>query len=195
MTKYDDRLKEKFDNVCFTIYSEIKNLELYIELVREFEIKGNSNSELIKIIKASFGFQIASIFSRIVEDSKRNSANIFYIKRFINSEINNLSKNENEKNILIQVKADIDSFVEKYKIDIKVFGDIKNVKISHNDLPLAKLNQEKSLNYNLVRMTEIKNYLINIFEKISRKGNFKQKTLNEIKNEVGLLCSKQDIER
>jgi len=100
MTKYNNRLKEKFNNVCFTIYSEIKHLELYIELVREFGMKGNSNSELIKTIKDSFGFQIASIFSRIVEDPKRkssNSANIFYIKKFINSEINNLSKDENKK--------------------------------------------------------------------------------------------------
>ncbi|MBU4338044.1 hypothetical protein KKB43_01675 [Patescibacteria group bacterium] len=186
--------KEKFDNVCFTVYSEIRSLELYIELVREFEINGNSNSELIKTIKDSFGFQIASIFSRIVEDSKRNSANIFYIKRFINSEINNLSKNENEKNILRQAKSDIGSFIEKYKIDIEVFRGIKNVKISHNDLILAKLNQEKILKYDLVRMTEIKNYLINIFKKISRKGNFKQEDLNEIKNEVSLFCRKKPSE-
>jgi len=195
MIKNNNDLKEKFDNVCFTIYSEIKHLELYIELVREFEIHENSNSELIKIIKNSLQFQIASIFSRIVEDPNRNSVNIFYIKKFINSEINNLSKNENEKNILIQLSSDIDSFIKKYKVDTKVFEDIKNVKISHNDLMLGKSKQEMSLNYSLVRMTEIKNYLINIFKKFIPKDNFKQEALNKIKNEVGLFCSKQDIER
>ncbi|MBU4030705.1 hypothetical protein KJ756_00865, partial [Patescibacteria group bacterium] len=59
---------------------------------------------------------------------------------------------------------------------------------------LAKLNQEKILKYDLVRMTEIKNYLINIFKKISRKGNFKQEDLNEIKNEVSLFCRKKPSE-
>ena len=183
-------LEEKFNNVCFTIYSEMKHLELYIEIFKEFEINCSQNSKLINIIKYNFHFQIVSIFSRIIERPKGKSANIFYIKNIINSEINNLPKNENEKNILIQLSSDIDNFIKKYKDDIKVFRDIKNVKISHNDLMLAKLNQEMRLNYSLVRMTEIKNYLINIFKRFSRKDNFKQEDLNEIKNEVGSFCLK-----
>jgi len=91
--------------------------------------------------------------------------------------------------------SDIDSFIEKYEVDIEVFQDMKNNKISHNNLMLAKLKQEKRLKYSPVRMTEITNFLINIFKKFVPKDNFKKEYLNEIKNEVGLFCSKQDVER
>lgn len=182
--------KEKFNNVCFAIYSEAKHLELYIELLGEFEKTRNSDSELIKIIKNSFGLQIACIFSRIVENPIRKSANIHYIKRFVNSEIKKLSKNKIEEEMLRQLISDIDSFEKTYGVDGEVFKNIKDVGISHNDLVLAKLGQIKTVNFSLVRMTEIANYLMNIFKKFIPKGkdNFKPEFIIKIKNEIDLFC-------
>lgn len=187
--KYDQKLKEKLDNLCFTIFCEIKHLELYVELLGEFEVKGKPDSELIKIIKNSFGFQIASIFSRITEKQNRESANIFYIQNTIKFNINKISETESEKNELLKLSTDISDFAKKYKADIQVFGDIKDVKISHNDLKLAKSKQEKRLQFSLTRMREIKNDLIKIFKKFEGKTNFETKVLDKIKNEVDLFCS------
>jgi len=180
-------LNEKFSNVCFTIYSEIKHLELYLELLREFEKNASSGSELIKIIKNSIGHQIVTIFSRIVEGASRNSANIFYIRNFVNSEIGNISGYDKE--ILKRLLVDIDNFAEEYANDIKIFEDVKDVKISHNDLKLAKLGQTKTLNFSLTRMTEITNKLIEIFKKFipEDKDNFSPEFIKKIKNEVAVL--------